>query len=87
MGTTEEAQKSFGDAIRPNVVSYTTMISGYLKREKLQDALELFEEMPERNIVPWSAMVHWYSQTGYNEEEDSYQMVLYFLGLSVSLPI
>ena len=55
----------------PNVVSYTTLISGYMKKEMLDDALALFRKMPERNVVSWNAMISGYSQMGYNEEAEN----------------
>ncbi|KAI7996392.1 Pentatricopeptide repeat-containing protein [Camellia lanceoleosa] len=32
------------------------------------DALGLFQAMPERNVVSWNAMIGGHSQTGHNEE-------------------
>ncbi|MBA0880787.1 hypothetical protein Goshw_026229 [Gossypium schwendimanii] len=68
LSTIEEARKVFEDTHQPNVVSYTTLISGYIKNKRFEDALWVFEEMPERNVVTWNAMISGFSQTGYNEE-------------------
>lgn len=68
LSTMEEAQSAFEDTHEPNVVSYTTLVCGYLKKERFEDALRLFHEMPERNVVSWNAMIGGYSQTGHNEE-------------------
>ena len=58
------------------MVSYTTLICGYLKRGRFEDALRVFHEMPERNVVSWNAMVGGCSQTGHNEEA-----VNFFIGM------
>lgn len=68
LGSIEEAQRAFEDTHDPNVVSYTTLIFGYLKKERFKDALWIFSSMPERNIVSWNAMIGGCSQTGRNEE-------------------
>lgn len=38
------------DLLHPDVCSYGTLISGFVKSMKVFDALELFEEMSERGI-------------------------------------
>ncbi|XP_077214295.1 pentatricopeptide repeat (PPR) superfamily protein [Tasmannia lanceolata] len=68
LGTIEEAQRAFEDTHDPNVVSYTTLICGYLKNERFDEALLLFRNMPESNVVSWNAMIGGYSQTGRNED-------------------
>ncbi|XP_050212312.1 pentatricopeptide repeat-containing protein At5g42450, mitochondrial [Mercurialis annua] len=64
----EEARIAFDDIRNPNVVSYTTLIHGYLKKGRSVDALRLFKEMPERNVVSWNAVIGGFSQMGHNEE-------------------
>ncbi|XP_020221629.1 pentatricopeptide repeat-containing protein At5g42450, mitochondrial [Cajanus cajan] len=76
LSTVEEAQMAFREMQHPNVVSYTTLICGYLKRRRFEDALRVFHEMPERNVVSWNAMVSGCSQTGHNEEA-----VNFFIGM------
>lgn len=68
LSTIEEAQRVFEDIHNPSVVSYTTLICGYLKKDRYDDALRIFRTMPERNVVSWNAMIGGYSQTGHNEE-------------------
>nr|CAD1834238.1 unnamed protein product [Ananas comosus var. bracteatus] len=40
------------------------MLSGYAKSGELGVARELFDEMPERNLVSWSALIAGYVQSG-----------------------
>ncbi|KAL5986123.1 hypothetical protein ACLOJK_028113 [Asimina triloba] len=68
LGSLEEARGAFEDTHHPNVVSYTTLICGYLKNQRFDDAAMLFENMPERNVVSWNAMIGGFSQAGCNEE-------------------
>lgn len=37
----------------------------YTKCDSLRDARHVFDEMPERNVVSWTAMISAYSQRGY----------------------
>uniref|UniRef100_A0A7N0TV83 Pentatricopeptide repeat-containing protein n=1 Tax=Kalanchoe fedtschenkoi TaxID=63787 RepID=A0A7N0TV83_KALFE len=62
------ATRVLEDTHKPNVVSYTTLICAYLKNEQFDDALTLFQTMPERNGITWNAMIGGYSQAGKNEE-------------------
>lgn len=40
------------------------MLTGYAKQGKLADARELFDRMPERNVVSWSTLISMYAQFG-----------------------
>ncbi|XP_058099067.1 pentatricopeptide repeat-containing protein At5g42450, mitochondrial [Magnolia sinica] len=68
LGSLDEAQGAFEDTHDPNVVSYTTLICGYLKNDRFDEAVQLFRDIPESNVVSWNAMIGGYSQTGRNEE-------------------
>lgn len=37
----------------------------YVKCDSLRDARHVFDVMPERNVVSWTAMISAYSQRGY----------------------
>ncbi|CAJ1967497.1 unnamed protein product [Sphenostylis stenocarpa] len=49
----------------PCVYLWTRLIVFYVKCDSLRDARHLFDEMPERNVVSWTAMISAYSQRGY----------------------
>ncbi|KAG0465150.1 hypothetical protein HPP92_019314 [Vanilla planifolia] len=68
MGVIDEGRRAFDDICLPNVVSYTALVSGYIKNNQLDEAFRLFEEMPERTVVTWNAMISGFCQMGLHEE-------------------
>eukprot|EP01018_Ginkgo_biloba_P008611 Gb_26723 [translate_table: standard] len=52
----------------PDVFLNTKLVVMYTKCGSLVDARRLLDEMPERNVVAWTAMVSAYAKTGYGEE-------------------
>jgi len=49
----------------PCVFLWTRLIVFYVKCDSLTNARNLFDEMPQRNVVSWTAMISAYSQRGY----------------------
>ncbi|KAK2987346.1 LOW QUALITY PROTEIN: hypothetical protein RJ640_023647 [Escallonia rubra] len=47
-----------------NVVTWTAMVSGYLRMDQVSEAEKLFHEMPDKNVVSWNAMVEGYVKNG-----------------------
>ncbi|XP_028805036.1 pentatricopeptide repeat-containing protein At1g14470-like [Neltuma alba] len=69
-GNEEEARRIFhlmNDSER-NVVTWTTMVTGYAKLRDLESARMYFDKMPERTVVSWNAMLSGYAQSGAPEE-------------------
>ncbi|XP_059646333.1 putative pentatricopeptide repeat-containing protein At3g13770, mitochondrial [Cornus florida] len=52
----------------PPVYLRTRLIVFYAKCECLGDARQVLDEMPEKNVVSWTAMISAYSQRGYASE-------------------
>lgn len=48
--------------------SWNIMLGGYLKLGELQIAQNLFDNMPERNVVSWSIMINWHVQNSHFKE-------------------
>ncbi|KAJ4836279.1 hypothetical protein Tsubulata_041943, partial [Turnera subulata] len=46
----------------------SALVSSYLKFELLDEAHDVFDEMPERDVVLWNSMVNGYAQTGCFDE-------------------
>ncbi|XP_011625464.2 putative pentatricopeptide repeat-containing protein At3g13770, mitochondrial [Amborella trichopoda] len=53
---------------RPSVYLGTRLLIFYTKCDCLGDARLLFERMPERNVVSWTAMISAYSRRGHSSE-------------------
>ncbi|KAF6133956.1 hypothetical protein GIB67_040720 [Kingdonia uniflora] len=45
-----------------DVVSWTTLVTGYANSGEVEVARELFDEMPCRNVVSWNAMIAGYAR-------------------------
>ncbi|KAJ6690768.1 hypothetical protein OIU85_006959 [Salix viminalis] len=58
------ARKVFDDMSERNVVSWNSMLAGYMRRRNLDGARRIFDEMPERNVVSWTTMISGYAKNG-----------------------
>ncbi|XP_045802778.1 pentatricopeptide repeat-containing protein At1g53600, mitochondrial-like [Trifolium pratense] len=66
MGETNEALRVFenvGESER-DVVSWSAVVGGLCRDQKIGYARILFDRMPERNVVSWSAMIDGYMEKG-----------------------
>ncbi|KAL8263888.1 hypothetical protein R6Q59_022018 [Mikania micrantha] len=59
----EEARRVFDKMPQQNVVSLTTLISGYSQLGFIDDARKVFDLMPEKNPASWNAMIAAYVQS------------------------
>ncbi|MQM22306.1 hypothetical protein Taro_055356 [Colocasia esculenta] len=55
-------QFQYGD--KDNVSSWNALINGFLHNSMVKSAMQLFYEMPARDVVSWSTMITGYSKTG-----------------------
>ncbi|KAL3720616.1 hypothetical protein ACJRO7_005435 [Eucalyptus globulus] len=46
----------------------SSLVDMYAKCGEVRDARQMFDEMPERNVVSWSGMIYGYAQMGEDEE-------------------
>ena len=44
-----------------DIISWNTMISGFVKLGSIQDAHQLFDRMPERNVVSRNVVIDGYA--------------------------
>ncbi|KAK1575267.1 hypothetical protein Q3G72_003964 [Acer saccharum] len=54
--------------VNRDVITWTSLISGYVKSHQVAIARQLFDQMPEKNVVSWSAMINGYVQVRMFEE-------------------
>lgn len=58
------ARKLFDEISERNVVTWTAMISGYMRIGHIGNAIMLFEEMPERDVPSWNSIISGCTQNG-----------------------
>ncbi|XP_018724732.2 pentatricopeptide repeat-containing protein At5g59600 [Eucalyptus grandis] len=67
-GRLDLAHKVFGKMLTRDVVSWTSMICGYCHAGKMEEAVQLFEQMRREGLKPndftWNAMIAGYARTG-----------------------
>ncbi|KAK1430199.1 hypothetical protein QVD17_12767 [Tagetes erecta] len=54
--------------IAPDVYIHNHLITMYLKTNSLQDARQVFDKMPQRNLISWTTLISSYSQMGMTNE-------------------
>ncbi|EOY32166.1 Pentatricopeptide repeat protein isoform 2 [Theobroma cacao] len=60
----DAARKLFNVSTNRDVITWTSLLNGYVQSGQAEFARELFDQMPERNAVSWSAMITGYVQMG-----------------------
>lgn len=58
----------FFDGYQPKTFLINTFINMYVKFNLLDEALSLFNQMPERNVVSWTTMIAAFSNTGLDDQ-------------------
>lgn len=59
-GLNDIAWKVFEEMSLRDVVSWNSMVDGFVKVGEMGDAHKLFDKMPERNVISWNAMMKGY---------------------------
>ncbi|KAI3820853.1 hypothetical protein L1987_08403 [Smallanthus sonchifolius] len=60
-GGVKNAHKVFDEMLERNVVTWNTLVAGYVRCGDIDGARKVFDEMPERNIVSWTVLVSGYA--------------------------
>lgn len=72
VGLPEEALKVFEDIQRlghvPDQVAFVTIINVLVRLGRLDDALGLFMQMPNPNVIAWNLIISGYAKSGYEIE-------------------
>ncbi|KAJ4713052.1 Pentatricopeptide repeat-containing protein [Melia azedarach] len=58
------ARRVFDDMRERNIVSWNSLLKGYVKCGDIEGALRVFDEMPERNVVSWTTLISGCAQNG-----------------------
>ncbi|XP_050373467.1 pentatricopeptide repeat-containing protein At5g19020, mitochondrial [Argentina anserina] len=56
------ARLQFETCIKEHVESWNALIAGYIRNQMIDQASQLFDEMPERDVFSWSSMISGYAQ-------------------------
>ncbi|KAI4330861.1 hypothetical protein MLD38_029106 [Melastoma candidum] len=62
------ARELFEEMPVKDLVSWNSVIIGYLRRDDLDEAREMFERMIERNVITWNSMITGFAQGGRPKE-------------------
>ncbi|XP_068661645.1 pentatricopeptide repeat-containing protein At1g32415, mitochondrial-like [Aristolochia californica] len=52
----------------PNVVTWTSLVSGYCRIGEVEEAYNLFMKMPRKNVISWTAMIGGFAWNGFYEK-------------------
>lgn len=58
------ASRVFDHMLEKDIVSWNSMISGYVSNCRIVDARKLFDEMPEKNAISYTSMIFGYVKAG-----------------------
>ncbi|KAJ3674284.1 hypothetical protein LUZ60_004900 [Juncus effusus] len=62
------AKKVFDKMLHRDVVSWNSMLAGFVRAGEMKQARKLFDEMPERDTVSWNTLLDGYVKTGSMDE-------------------
>ncbi|KZV24903.1 pentatricopeptide repeat-containing protein [Dorcoceras hygrometricum] len=63
-----DAHVLFDEMSERDVISWNSLVFGYMKVDQVRKARVLFEDMPDKNIVSWTGMISGYTKIrGYSE--------------------
>ncbi|PIA49979.1 hypothetical protein AQUCO_01300607v1 [Aquilegia coerulea] len=60
----ETAQRVFNEMMERNVVTWNSILHGYLKAGDLSKARDVFNEIPMKDVVSWNSMILGYAKAG-----------------------
>ncbi|GMN59770.1 hypothetical protein TIFTF001_028858 [Ficus carica] len=60
----QDARKVFDEMPERTVVTWTAMVSGYIRLGDVENAMVLFESMPDRDVPSWNAIIAGCAQNG-----------------------
>ncbi|CBI21289.3 unnamed protein product, partial [Vitis vinifera] len=67
-GELRDARTLFDEISHRNIVSWTSMITGYVQNDDAHRALRVFDGMAERDVISWNSIIAVYAQNGMSTE-------------------
>ncbi|KAK6777070.1 hypothetical protein RDI58_023787 [Solanum bulbocastanum] len=64
VGNMDFARSIFNEMVGKNIVSWNSVLGGYVKSGDLTMAQSVFDEMPEKDVISWNSMVSGYARMG-----------------------
>lgn len=64
LGEMVTARKVFDEMGDKNVVSWNSILSGYLKSGDLAEAHTVFDEIPRKDVISWNSLISGYARVG-----------------------
>ncbi|KAJ4841679.1 hypothetical protein Tsubulata_002075 [Turnera subulata] len=58
----DSARRVFDQPCSRDLISWTSVVSGYAMSGRMREARDLFNRMPERNVISWNAMLAGYTR-------------------------
>ncbi|XP_029147800.1 pentatricopeptide repeat-containing protein At5g19020, mitochondrial isoform X5 [Arachis hypogaea] len=62
-GMMDLANLQFEVGVKDHLKSWNALIAGFIKNKMMEQARQIFEELPERDVFSWSTMIAGYAQT------------------------
>jgi len=78
-------EKIIRSGFQSDVVVGNALVDMYAKCRCLEDARSVFDKMPERNVVSWTAMIAGYAQNGHSEEALEFFREMQSVGLKPNM--
>ncbi|KAL4197796.1 hypothetical protein AMTRI_Chr04g190050 [Amborella trichopoda] len=69
-GKINEARKQFDRLLHKDIISWTSIISAYIKCKMIREARQLFDRSPHKNVITWTAMLSGYIRTNQIHEAE-----------------
>ncbi|KAF9620587.1 hypothetical protein IFM89_013613 [Coptis chinensis] len=64
-----KAHRVFDEMTERSVVTWNTMLAGYLRCGFVDEVWKVFDDMPERNVVSWTTMIDSFAHNGRNQPQ------------------
>uniref|UniRef100_A0A1J3I268 Pentatricopeptide repeat-containing protein, mitochondrial n=1 Tax=Noccaea caerulescens TaxID=107243 RepID=A0A1J3I268_NOCCA len=60
LGFVEDGERALGEMPMRNIITWHSMLIGYIDNMKMDKARDLFNQMGQRNVFSWTVMINGY---------------------------